>query len=91
VTHHEHQNYKTLPEPLQKATDGTSGGGDIEQKDNTSEQVSDGVLRAKCAICVPHLPDDPDLADVVKAWPQLPEATRSAIVAIVRAAVADVK
>lgn len=32
---------------------------------------------------------DSDLAEVVKAWPQLPEATRSAIVAIVRAAVDD--
>jgi hypothetical protein len=31
------------------------------------------------------LPDDPDLAAVVTAWPSLPEAVRAGIVAMVRA------
>jgi len=38
-------------------------------------------------ISAPH----PDLAEIVKAWPQLPEATRSAILAIVTAAGEDSK
>ena len=29
-------------------------------------------------------PSDPDLAQVVEAWPQLPEAIRAAVLAIVR-------
>jgi len=32
-------------------------------------------------------PLDPALATVVKAWPELPEATRQAVLAVVRAAV----
>jgi len=30
--------------------------------------------------------NDPDLAAVVTAWPDLPEATRQAVLAVVRAA-----
>ncbi len=33
------------------------------------------------------LPDDPDLAAVVDAWPKLPAAIKAGIVAMVRAAV----
>jgi len=33
------------------------------------------------------LPDSPDLALVVEAWPELPEAVRAGILAMVKAAV----
>ena len=32
------------------------------------------------------LPDDPELADVVKAWPTLPEPIRRAVLALIGAA-----
>jgi hypothetical protein len=35
------------------------------------------------------LPDDPDLAAVVTAWPSLPEAIRAGILAMVRASAPD--
>jgi len=34
-----------------------------------------------------NTPPDPDLAKIVTAWPQLPEAVRSAVLAIVRNAI----
>jgi len=52
-----------------------------EQRDNSSErELGANMVRE---ISAPH----PDLAEIVKAWPQLPEATRSAIQAIVRSVV----
>jgi hypothetical protein len=48
-------------------------------------------LRLDPSVVAPHLPHDnhslpPDLAAVVAAWPELPEALRAGIVAMVRAA-----
>ena len=79
-----HNGHKNAPIRPQKATDGTSGHGDIEQNDNTSEQVSDGVLRPKCAKSVHPLPDDVDLRDLVERWPGLPEHIKAAIMALVK-------
>jgi hypothetical protein len=36
--------------------------------------------------CQPYVTDVPDLAAVVDAWPELPEAIRAGIVAMVKAA-----
>ncbi len=37
-------------------------------------------------VATPLLPDDPDLAAVVVAWPDLPDALRAGILAIIKAA-----
>jgi len=37
-------------------------------------------------LCPPHVTNDPDLAAVAEAWPELPEAIKAGIVAMVKAA-----
>src|SRR5262245_10116968 len=49
----------------------------------TSEQVRPSTATQ---IATRMLPDDPDLAAVVAAWPGLPDAIRAGILAMVRAA-----
>jgi hypothetical protein len=48
-------------------------------KDVTSSDKLDNKLSDKLA------PTDPELAEVVEAWPSLPQAMRSGFVAMVRA------
>ena len=66
----------------QKATDGVFEGGGGEQKGDTCEHVSDGILHPKCATGVPRECGDPDLAKLIEAWPQLSEDTRAAILRV---------
>ena len=54
-----------------------------DNQDNTYGESSDGV-----ALGVAQIPTDPDLARVVEAWPDLPEAIRRAVVALVATAAA---
>ena len=44
------------------------------------------ATKTATALCQRHVTDDPDLAAVVHAWPDLPKAIRADIVAIVKAA-----
>ena len=74
------KHYKSLTEK-DVAADPLEGHNDTSA--TPSEQVSDPSLRQKCALCV-HGPDmPPDLARVVKAWPELPEAIRAAILVMI--------
>jgi hypothetical protein len=52
-----------------------------ERKDN--QDNTHGESRADVALGVAQNPSDPDLACVVAAWPELPEAIRRAVLALV--------
>ena len=59
----------------------------IEQGANSSGNTGSDVRRDanSDAVCGDSIPIDPDLAAVVAAWPTLPESTRAAVLALVRA------
>jgi hypothetical protein len=44
-----------------------------------------GKLSTTSVALFPPVPADPDLADVVQAWPNLPAALKAGIMAIVKA------
>lgn len=52
-----------------------------------SEQVSSKAAQEKCAISVQRIPADlpADLAEILAAWPSLPDAVRAGFLATVRA------
>jgi len=56
-----------------------------EPRTKSDHQTSIRPLRAT-RVATPRLPDDPDLAAVVAAWPDLPDALRAGILAIIKAA-----
>ena len=60
----------------------------IEQSENSPRRVTkSGTGAAKIAAVGDDLPPlDPELAQVIKAWPTLPPAIREAILAMLRAA-----
>jgi hypothetical protein len=58
---------------------------------DSPKQLSPNGLRLSAPSLAPHLPTDackscPDLAAVVAAWPELPDAIKAGIVAMVEAA-----
>ena len=62
--------------------------GDNDRSATPSEQVPGASLRRECAtgVLTPALP--PDVAGVVKAWPELQEPIRAAILAMIQSATA---
>ena len=69
-----------------------SGGGFAKQARALPGHGDNTCERELGANMVREISDgDADLAEVVTAWPQLPDATRSAILAIVRAAADNVR
>jgi hypothetical protein len=75
---HDSANHLTLPprgfEPLSGYSEGTT--------DSQVTQNQENVL----AVCLALLEQKyPDLAGIVRAWPELPEALRAGIVAMVKA------
>jgi|SRR5208337_562024 len=58
----------------------------IPDRARTRPDLTLHVCRALPVALTGPLPDDPDLAAVVDAWPKLPEAIKACIVAMVKAA-----
>ena len=57
---------------------------DAGQKQDTSEQVSDGLLHPECATSVLRACYSPELTKLIEAWPTLTQNVRDAILRIVR-------
>lgn len=71
------------------------GGGGFEPIAETPGNIADSLLSGANSGALPsdsntsevlNTPADPDLAEVVTAWPELPQALRAGIVAMVKAA-----
>ncbi len=59
---------------------------DSDSRGNKSGNIPGGDGSAGDPPSAPQTPDDPELAAVVEAWADLPDAVRAGILAMVRAA-----